>query len=702
MAQVFRLYNIQGNNNIVDWQNSIVYGSKANEEIKDPDGAKASKVITSIPSPFARIDLVKTAFKEVVANGNLDGDTIYHKMVSDTLDVAEIFFNSEKLKDKIEILVWDRAQDLDMNSVFGKTLERYLQSDATGSDPYNFKKIQRFYLLNYIGPDKPQQLNIIGATSPATLFFSSANDLDYVSRNISFGQDRPFDKIYQSLYNRDWEFVKYLYAFRAAYPEFHKDFPEFNEYLGGVNTNSRNNCYAKFTNEQKREIDALNSNSISIYEAIAVGEKGQNTLDVLGRPFHKKPVITDFNSGFEIDSSFAEGKRPLVLPVEAGNTYSNLRYTQDKWANTYKAPYYDNKPWESRILPIVGDEYPYLTISDFLSDTIVRMPYKLNDEKFFDGNYQGAEDSYLLPLTNLFFRFFTVEDLMTKLTKDGKKMLELKGEPGKVKVFLRIPIKNGYVEYTRTYFEGQPTNIEHNDGALVDKKVGLGILPLIQFPENVKKHYRLALFDKGRNDVRLTCYKGNKSIIEKAHIVREPKDIDMNECSKEAYVLNENFDRINVKVGDTEGFIIPKFKQANGNRIYTFAIDFGTTNSHIEYGFSTSQGTDATVVNSFDIPASERQLHRLHSYYSDPDIRMAFEHNFIPDTVADSDDYAFPMRTVFSEWNQNDRNQAIYALANGNIPFLYEKNTIPYYNEVRTELKWRGEQEYSLILKFAV
>jgi len=128
MSKVFRLYNIQGNNNIVDWQESKVYGTQAISEITDPDGADAKKEITSIPSPFARIDLIKTAFKEVVKMANLksndkeyapfDGDTIYHKMVSDTLDVAEIFFNLDRFKNLFSGLV-----------VFGENLKVISVSD---------------------------------------------------------------------------------------------------------------------------------------------------------------------------------------------------------------------------------------------------------------------------------------------------------------------------------------------------------------------------------------------------------------------------------------------------------------------------------------------------------------------------------------------------------------------------------------------
>jgi hypothetical protein len=723
MSKVFRLYNIQGNNNIVGWQESKVYGTQAISEINDPDGADAKKEITSIPSPFARIDLIKTAFREVVAKANLnpgdkeyapfDGETIYHKMVSDTFDVAEIFFNYDRFKNDFEIIVWDREKNLDESNVFGKTLKRYLESDATGNDPYNFGKMERIYILNYTGNDRPASMNIVGATSPATLFFPSANDLTYVAKHVSFGQDRPFDADFQPLFKRDFEFQKYLYAFRKAYGEgaFHKDFPEVDDYLMSQTGKVCN--YTLLTQKQKDSIDALDANSIDQYETIPIGENGENTFQIMNKPFHKKTNVINWKSDFEIKSDlYTEGKKPLVLPVEKGNTYENLKYTTDKWGKDNRAPYYDEKPWTKRCLPVVKDEYPYLTISDFLADTIVRMPYQSNDESFFNGNLPQEATSYkdkdkntircsfMLPLTDTFFKFFTAKNLQGTI-ENNKKMFELVANAGGIKAILRIPIQKGYIEYSRIYFETSRSDIEHNDGVLIEKKFGLGVLPLVAFPENVKKHYRIALFDKGEKDINLTCYKRSKSFKEEAHIIRKAKDLNKNLCSIESYVITDNFDRINVELGETSGVIIPKFNQISGNKFYTFAIDFGTTNSHIEYSVVTSESAQNSVVNAFDIPLSEKQMHRLHDIYTDLDIKWAFDHNFIPDTIADKDNFSFPMRTAFAEWNNNDRTQNIYALANGNIPFLYEKRTTPIdYNELFTELKWRGEEEYPLVKMF--
>jgi len=710
MTKVFRLFNIQGNNNITDWEGSKVYGTQAISEITDPDGADAKKEVTSIPSPFARIDLIKTAFKEVVNMANrkqgdkeyspFNGKTIYHRMVSDTLDVAEIFFNYSRFKNQFEIIVWDRNKNLDTASVFGKTLKRYLESDAGGDDPYNFSKMDRIYLLNYIGNDRPSNLNIVGATSPATLFFSSANDLSYISKNICFNVDRPFDNFFQPLYKRDFEFQKYLYAFRLAYgiKKFHKDFPEVDDYL--INSSGKECNYKLLTQKQKDEIDKLDANNIQKSETITVGKN--DTFEILGKPFHQKPNIIHWESDFEIKSElYSEGKKPLVLPVEKGNTYGNHRYTTDIWGNDNKAEYHNANHWLERSLPNEGTPYPYLIISDFLQNNIVRMPYKLNGENYFNGGYNGESDSYLIPLKETFFHFYTVKDLQGEV--GGKKMFEFVPLSGGVKVILRIPIRKGFIEYSRAYFESNSLATDSdiandNDGKLLDKKLGMGILPLKTFTKKLEKHYRIAMFDKGLKDIKLTCYTGTTALVEDSHIIRDLKDIEMNECSKEAYVISENFERINLQIGETQGVIIPKFLLKNGNKIYTFAIDFGTTNTHIEYGFVTSQGTKPSNSESFNILLNEKQLHRLHTLYADRDINGAFEHNFIPDTIADNDDFSFPMRTVYAEWNQNNRNEKMYALANGNIPFLYEKDIFPErYNESRTELKWRGEEEDSLV-----
>ena len=87
MAKVFRIHK-GASNTISNWEDSVRIGTTAIDSIPDPVGATDKKEITSIPSPFARMDLVKRAFKYVAEHG-LEGKTAYHKLVSDSLDVGQ-------------------------------------------------------------------------------------------------------------------------------------------------------------------------------------------------------------------------------------------------------------------------------------------------------------------------------------------------------------------------------------------------------------------------------------------------------------------------------------------------------------------------------------------------------------------------------------------------------------------------------------
>lgn len=683
MSYIFRLYNA-GSDTLGDWGKSAPMGTTVIDQIKDPNGESSKREITSIPSPFARIDLLKTAFKKV-ADGDIDGDTIYHKMVSDCFDIGQIFFEYDKHKKHFEIICWDKTDQLKelldspypAHQQLGDVYKTYLTQDG---EEYRFDKMQRMYFLNF--KNGPSELNIVGATSPATLFFTTANDLKCVSDVIKFGNDKPFDEDIKPLYQRDLEYLKYLYALRKSIPAFAQLFPEVDKYMS--------RSVEKMDQEIREAVRNVSGADYQNYSPITVGDGAGHTVsihvDIDLRQRSQNPANIAGVSEFVIKSNKAmKDSAPLVLPID---TYTHkTRYTLDKWDRNTKVPFYDSRAMQDRTLPDDGTQYPYLTISDFLTDTVVRMPYEIDNVNFFDGNIDRANgNSYLLPLTDTFFKYFDANDLTEMVMTDNKKMFEFENKACGVTVVLRIPIRKGYIEYRRTYFEAGVDACDTkntNDGALLEKKLGLGILPLVRFPENVQKHYRIAVFDKGRNDITLSCADGMKSV-ETKQVVRSEKDLSLNICSNESYVVEDNFDRIRVKVGDiTEGYIIPNFKKRRGNVQYTFAVDFGTTNTHIEY----CTNTNGNPVE-FNILNNERQLDKLHKTYADPDIRLGFVQNFIPDTIGKDDVYSFPMRTVFSKHKTMKIDQMPMPLADGNIPFLYEKERTPDYNDIITDLKW--------------
>lgn len=685
MSYIFRLHDA-GLNTITDWGSTQKYGSAVIEQMKDPNGDTSKKEITSIPSPFARIDLVKTAFKKV-AEQNVEGKTINHKMVSDVLDVAQIFFEYEKFKDKIEIIVWEKDNCINelLNSPFdshkqlGDVLDTYIKQDG---EVYNFDKADRIYILNY--KEGPGEINILGATSPATLFFTPANDLTHCK--FGSGTDVFFDDDYRPLYRRDEEFQLFLYSLRKSISGFATLFPEVEKYmvesmkLMSPSTKSKIN-------------DMTASDYINNYDSIAVNNNAGNAIFIVNnmefrtrRPNTAK--IGDI-SGFVIMSDTTiDGKKPLVLPVD---TYTlNTIYAQEgcPWNSNTKVPYFNSTPAKERVLPDDGNKYPYLTIGDFLTDTIVRMPYEIDNVNYFDGNIDKPEGySYLLPLTDTFFKFFTADDLKSRTMSDGKKMLELLNNVAGVTVVLRIPIRRNYIEYRRTYFlKGVSTDETKttNNGVVSDNKIGLGIIPFVKFPNNVDKHYRVAFYDKTKaSNVRLVFM--NDDIISSKDVVSCKKDTELNMCSHETYVVEDNFDRIKVEIGDNvKGYIVPKLAEKGGGKQFTFAVDYGTTNTHIEY----CTDTNHTPV-MFDIKEDEIQLRKLHRKYTDPDINSGFVEDFIPETIGNNL-YSFPMRTVFAPNVNINYDTNPVAMADGRIPFIYEKRYMPKWNDVKTEMKWGG------------
>ena len=222
-----------------DWFVSDAYADREIDSIKDPNGGMAISMPTAIPSPFARIDLVKTAFKNIAKSpvGKLkafisdEGSVIAgrhdEKLVSHTLDIAELLFNYDSLKDDLKIIIWDRNRELSTlrngpvaHQRLADTFELYLDQDK---ESYNFELLNRLYLIQY-------KYKIIGCTSPATLFFVTANDLTDAQISLTTN-DVFFDNSYVPLYERDPEFQKYIYGLFEANRILKNKLTVFDDYL---------------------------------------------------------------------------------------------------------------------------------------------------------------------------------------------------------------------------------------------------------------------------------------------------------------------------------------------------------------------------------------------------------------------------------------------------------------------------------------
>lgn len=702
MSKIFRLYK-EGTDTYQDWNESpaFPYTSTALGTIDDPDGASARNEITSIPSPFARIDLVKSAYKEVCKIG-LDGKTIFHKMVSDALDVGEIFFNIDKYAKKVEIITWNKdlmLQELKSSSnnghqYLGDALEKYMISDAK---TYNFNKLNNIYLLNYV--NGPNMLNIIGATSPATLFFSTANDLSYI-KDIYFGQDQPFDNDYQPLYKRDFEYVKMWFLLRITIPDFATLFPELESYLTLT--------FKAITDVQKRnELNNLSSTNAEEYSEIEVRVTQQaDVVEVLGNSLYKKADKgIEIKSDFIIDTKKPVNNLPLVLPIVSGGKYSQLKYTIAQWGTTNKAPYYDEETnLDKRILPNDSSVRAYLTISDFLEDSIVRVPHKLNKDSFFDGNMALDVDklSYLLPIKPLFFNYFDVEDLRSTLL-DGKNMFEMETVAGgSVKVTLRIPIKGNnkikYIEYTRIYYKDSVADIGNNEGGMTEFDFTGIVMPLVKYVNVQDAYYTIACISDYSKKYNFDFYNHSRLVEPLSKIQRNTSNSETPKSI--VYTIGgDEFDYIQVKDRNNDSaLLIPLLKPQKNIESFEFAIDLGTSNTHIEYRIGNNGIPTTFYFDKKDIQVCEMFIPSFIQGTTDQDDlieeEQLIEKDFLPKEIGG--EFKFPTRTVLSYSKDVDWSDVIYPFSLVNIPMTYDKRRDLPYNNIKYNIKWGKGNNYEI------
>jgi hypothetical protein len=700
------------------WFNSDAYSDKEIEAIKDPEGGSEISLPTAIPSPFARIDLVKTAFRNIAKSPNLkaytkDGNVVSgkddEKLVSDALDLAEMLFNIDSIKDKIKIIVWDKESEIEKlktssnkgHRQLAETLELYLEQDK---ESYNFDLLKRLYLVEY-------NHKIIGCTSPATLFFATANDLSHAQIKLT-KNDITFDDEYTPLYERDSEFQKYFYLLFKANPTFSQRLTVVNEYLEKnlkILDTENHNLY--------EEIKNLNATSFATaYSELDTGITG-NSVEVIGVALRKRKkediVNSILSSDFIIQSSKYRGElKPLVLQ---NNLNKPFRYANDNWDNSIKIPFTDNETvLEKRRLPSVNIQYPYLTVSDFLEPYLIRLVYPINKDKFFDGNVniEVGDDSkgFILPLKKQFFDYFNSNDLLSSLPNKPKIEM-VQGAAGSVKVILRIPVaKQGeYISFERIYYQSsEKPNEEQNKGVIVEHQFGVTLFPFIKTNNpNIESYYRVQLVDRDvtgvlKNtdyDLRFFSNTEQDPIDVRAKKTRSSKKPDAVEtATSQYYVLHNEFDFIQVKnvvASGASGIIIPKWQPySQGNEVFSFAVDFGTTNTHIEYKIGNGSP------KPFDITADDVQIATLfHPTKTTEDfggtgaiaIRELIEHEFVPQHLGNGSEYKFPHRTVIAESHSLNVETETFSLADFNIPFIYERK--PEKDKIQSNLKWAKKEK---------
>ncbi len=698
------------------------YNADEIEKIDDGQEGNTLNQPTSIPSPYARIDLVLTAFK----NLNLGRQYLNNqKLVSKVLDMGELLFNYEMVKGKLDITKWvirdkngpvalRRLKESRMtgHNKLGRVLDMFLEQDKK---PYNFGNLDYIHIISYGGL-------VIGGTSPVTIFFTTPNEHYFNEIDIKFGSHRLFtkEKPYIPLYARDIEYQKMWYfLLQKHYAEFYSNFKAVAEYIErsirDLKEKSRRDYDMLFDERGNLKID--DSYEKNFLSPLDTGKENDN-VDILGLPFYKRNSrqslgAIERQSQFAIESNrYTAGPMPLVLQTSFSKP---LQYTDNtKWVSGTPVPLYAKESWKQneRQLPGLNQNYPWLTVNDLLEPYLVKLNFPVNKDRFYLGREEGIgpEEAYLPPLKKDFFEFFSVSELERGIVE-----YKISKKPaGEMLVRLGVPINGGNdrIIFEKTY-SPIPIGINNinltdetrtdgknvgNTAYIVDVPFNVAIYPPIK-GRAINPNYSVQLVREPENRLvddisidfhnEITKKDAETKLTEKKEKFKYRAGRDSGFFPTKYYKVIEEFDIIFLTMqsskADINAVILPKFIQyVKGSDKYSVAFDFGTTNSHIE--ISVNGGPP----QPFQVNVSQVSSLSVLSTKTYPvELYLSALYEFIPETIGNPRGYSFPIRTAISEVSNVDHKlQDLSLFSDFSIPFYFEKEIKRKIDHLHTNLKW--------------
>lgn len=689
---IFRKYKGFNPNEIKCWTPSTGINTESFEVENITASKGSSKAGTAIPSPLARMELFDTAFNILSSdNISLEGNTIYHQLVSDCLDVLQLIFNTrpedigagKRIWFK-EWLVTENIEKLKQkgekhpNYLLGKSLEQiFFDRDNT-----SFANTGSIFLIFY-------ENTLLGGTSPLTLFFTSPNWTrkikDGVIINVPQSADGDvfFDKDTRPLHLRDEEFVRYLFTLCRQQPEAFKIAAGLRKYI------NRSVAASNRFSDLQHNTTIINPSSVLDIEYSKIMTNIENKhLTIGGLNYHRlkegrEQEKVQSYSDFIINATTDKYKRqlnekneevfvypPLVL-INGMNISGDYIEKNVPWnpSTVIRDLYHRSVPLYERKLPQgsgTAVTYPFITTEDLLEDFLLEVPYNINSGKFFSG-FRG-DFKYLLPVKKAYFNFFTFDDL--------KNALNITVTNGVVKVMLKIPIKNkkGSKEilFSKEY--------EKPKGTIIECRMGIGIYPFYKVEGDAPalkalKNYDVLLANRieqeGPERVSLHFYAYNQSsqpVAEPKMLPRSVFDRGGATATSKYYKVKDSFDYIALSYKDIagmrcEGLIIPDFENrvisVNQHKAYTFAVDFGTSNTHVAYMDNANE-----LPLPFTIDEADQQMVLLNapgndsnpgvkfaSYGQFPAIDLTLRREFLPAVITDKSrsTVSFPFKTATCE-----------------------------------------------------
>ena len=724
MPKVLRLHN-NGSQQIQGWQKTAPITSTEINTVTDPTGSKARNVAVSIPTPFARMHLMEAAFDFVVREGQQNPNSVYHELVTHFWDLLELLYNDHLYTQagrKITLRRWNAAAEVQRmkadegTRLLGETLQLFLQDER-------FRDFADMYLVFYESAELGGGPRLLGGTSPLTLLFT-APGVPTLELERAQARGHYFDQQIVLLADRSAPFQAFVYELFLAYPQLQR-----REFAGAV--------YAGLDRGRVNQMQLQGEQSAQQFAAKypALTDIQGNLVGVKNVPLPSRADQSAVTSSdlFIQPTRQIEGGRPRPLVLRPNLTMPGANYLNGQpWDDRTPVPYADALTLENRVLPGKGFKYPYLTVGDFLEDSLVELPYELNAARFHTGkvSFQYGADTqgrarfpYLLPLRQAFFAYFTEQELAELLTFT----IDL----NHVRVQLRVPVQAGrFITFERSYYPNpqNPKDAQGREilekGRIVKANIGLGVFPFYKHrtqpeyndfykvmlvdadtaPTMLSRRYELAFFVDGqaiseqgaaRRATRFARTQKSVATAGSTYYEITGTHFDLAELTCPPAVLNGE---------PARGLIVPRWREVDrGTRRFTFAVDFGTSNTHVAYADGPAAHPRPLTIGEADVqvellnaPLPDPGYSAFQRYRQGPgqlfDVPLIQNREFVPSIIGTEQSvYEFPIRTAVCETNTY-ANEPSQVLSNINIGFSINTETSqPPQNRFVTNLKWSAE-----------
>lgn len=560
--------------------------------------------VTSIPSPYARMHLFEIAFRQLAVGAAVSQDL--RKCAAHCLDVFELLFrcNGDKLRSNNVIINLHKYKDV-LGIADGSVEYKYLDALCTFRYGYGNSLFKVFFTISH-GTD------LIAATSPFTGFYvREDNKVSLCIDGYTYFAQKELDDTGQSLWlslaERGDDFKKFLYMLV--------------KYLRNQNINNFSERYEDLWSYVDKQItpneQALwNTHDFAAdypqYDFASLATKGY------GFPIFTRNPVWDGQNVCIIPNAYdCSFFKYLLLPEE--NASFNL--SQDD----YKSDILERRN------PIDNTPLKWVSIDDFLDDTVVKIQGEINSDKYFTvKDEQNNICSLIPPLKKRFFEFFNINDIegpnhnvIFRLECDNRfDWCNFTVEVPYISVGGNI----GYLTLTKTY---------KGEQILKNSTIELGIYPFIKTPVDINDFYRILVYaskDLSFQNLEVVKFDNNHYISDGSilapdgmYIRKKVKNAgglsmalqsDLVYYSLESTFIeqvpglrsakNVSFDILNLKYSiakptgtvDKELLVVPLMKEVTlTSANVCVAVDLGTSNTYVAYSIGENTYPFETITN---------------------------------------------------------------------------------------------------------